>query len=70
MRVYINDIVIYSKTEGDHFAHLRETLELIEAHGLKLKLKKSFFIVPEIVLIEHIVEKDGIRTDPEIICKI
>ena len=69
MRVYIYDIVKHSKTEDDHFEHLRETLKLFIVLGLRLKLKKNFFMVPDIVLIGHIVE-DEIRTNPEKMYKI
>ena len=70
VRVYIDDIVIHSKTEDDHLENLRETLKLTVAHGLKLKLNKSLFMVPENVFLGYIIDGDGIRTDPEKICKI
>ena len=60
VRVYIDDIVIYSKTVDDHYTSLWERLKLIAAHSLKLKLKKNFFMIPEIVLLGHIIDKDGI----------
>ena len=64
VKVYIDDIVIYSKTKEDHLMHLQKTLELLHDHGLKLKLKKSSFMMPEVVLLGHVVDNEGVRTDP------
>ena len=65
LKVYIDEIVIYSKTKNDHFSHLQETLKLLHGHGLQLKFKKASFMMPKVVLLGHIVDQDGARSDPE-----
>ena len=62
--------MIHSKAKEAHFSHIRIVLKLLTEHELNIKLKKSFFAVPEIMLLSHIVDKNGVRTDPEKIERI
>ena len=41
--VYIDDVVIFSKTEEEHFAQVSHVLTILEEAGVKLKLKKCFY---------------------------
>ena len=41
--IYIDDVVIFSKTEEEHFAQVIHVLTLLGEAGVKLKLKKCFF---------------------------
>ncbi len=59
--VYLDDIIIYSKTFDDHIEHLREVFQLIRQAGLKLKSIKCDFFKKEIDYLGFIVSKDGIR---------
>ena len=70
VRVYIDDIVIYSKTKEVHFIDIHEVLKLLKEYGLKIKLKESYFAMPEIVLLGHIVDNKGVLTDIEKIGRI
>ena len=62
--VYIDDIVIYSKSVEEHVQHLREVLERLRDVGLQLKPSKCFFELPEIELLGNIVSAAGIRPQP------
>ncbi|KAI3829473.1 hypothetical protein L1987_03598 [Smallanthus sonchifolius] len=42
-----NDILIYSKSEGDHVCYLREVLETVKNEGLNAKLSKCVFWLRE-----------------------
>lgn len=44
---YIGDIFVSGNNEEDHDANLLEILERIEQYGIKLKIKKYKFLVPE-----------------------
>ena len=35
--IYLDDVIVYSKTEEEHLMHLRAMLEQFMEHGLKLK---------------------------------
>ena len=40
---YLDDIIIYSRSEQEHLEHLEEIFIRLKAAGLKLKLEKCFF---------------------------
>ena len=40
---YLDDIIIYSRTEKEHLEHLEEIFTRLKTAGLKLKLEKCFF---------------------------
>ena len=42
--VYLDDVLIFSRTQEDHFKHLEAILQLLKEHHFNVKLKKcSFF---------------------------
>ena len=63
--VYLDDVVIFSRTAKEHSAHLEEVFKVIVASGLKLKVAKSSFAQSQTRLLGHIVSGDGVKVDPE-----
>ena len=61
--VYLDDILIYSKPEEDHYAHVRIVIERLRKHKLYIKLSKCFFNVEEVEFLRFIV--DFIRVKPD-----
>ena len=49
--VYLDDIVIYSRSEEDHMLHLKIVLELLRKHKLYAKLSKCKFVQSELKLL-------------------
>ena len=41
---YLDDIIIYSRSEKEHLEHLEEIFTRLKAAGLKLKLEKMLFL--------------------------
>src|SRR5688572_1945590 len=68
--VYIDDILIYSKTFEEHLQHLRKVFERLRYGKLKIKLRKCKFCEPEIKYFGHIVGRNGLKSDPAKISKI
>ena len=68
--VYLDDIIIYSKTWEDHLRDLREVFALLKKANFKLKLKKCQFLRQEVNYLGHIITQDGIAPDPQKIQKI
>ena len=62
--VYIDDIVIYSKTEEEHEILLRKVFQKIREAGLKLSPKKCRLFQREIKCLGHVVSAEGISCDP------
>ena len=63
--VYIDDILVYSKTEHDHIKHLQLAFDKLRDAGLKLKPTKCAFALPEVKLLGYVLNADGITTDPD-----
>jgi len=62
--VFIDDILIYSKTEEEHEQHLRLVLQRLQEHQLYAKLSKCEFWIDEVPFLGHIISKGGILEDP------
>ena len=63
--VYIDDIVIYSKSYEEHIDHLDKVLEAIEKAGLTLSPKKCHLFYGSILLLGHKVSRLGLSTHTE-----
>ncbi|GKD44737.1 putative reverse transcriptase domain-containing protein [Tanacetum coccineum] len=62
--VFIDDILIYSKTKEDHENHLRLMLDLLRKEKLYAKFSKCEFWLQEVHFLRHVVNHDGIHVDP------
>jgi hypothetical protein len=58
--VFIDDILIYSRTMKDHLLHLRKALEVLRKHGFKAKLKKCQFGLPQVEFLGHEISEAGL----------
>jgi hypothetical protein len=63
--VFLDDILVYSKSEEEHEQHLRMVLQVLREHQLYAKLSKCSFYQKKIHYLGHIISKDGIVMDPE-----
>ena len=62
---YLDDIIIFSKTEEEHLQHLEEIFECLRNAGLKLKLQKCSFFKKHIEYLGHLISDEGIQPLPE-----
>ncbi|KAI3821766.1 hypothetical protein L1987_09338 [Smallanthus sonchifolius] len=62
--VFIDDILIYSKTKAKHEQHLRLILELLKKERIYAKFSKCEFWLKEVQFLGHIVNEKGIHVDP------
>ncbi|GJT46097.1 putative reverse transcriptase domain-containing protein [Tanacetum coccineum] len=56
--VFIDDILIYSKTKEEHDAHLRLILELIKKEELYAKFSKCDFWLSKVQFLRHVIDSD------------
>ena len=68
--VYIDDILIFSKSEAEHIHHLKLVFDKLRSAGLKLKPTKCSFGLPEVKLLGYVLNKDGIKADPDKVAAI
>ena len=62
--VYLDDILIFSKTESEHLEHLRIVLTALQQHLLHVKLKKCVFARCSIPFLGFLVTSGGVLPDP------
>jgi Reverse transcriptase (RNA-dependent DNA polymerase) len=59
--VYLDDINIYSKSEGEHLHHVETVLQKLNNHDLYGKLSKCHFNETEFDCLGHVVNAEGIK---------
>ncbi|GJZ69154.1 reverse transcriptase domain-containing protein [Tanacetum coccineum] len=62
--VFIDDILIYSRSKEEHEDHLRLVLELLRQEKLFAKFSKCEFWLQEVHFLGHVINQDGIHVDP------
>eukprot|EP00253_Pinus_taeda_P018429 PITA_18429 len=63
--IFIDDILIYSRSQEEHEEHLRMVLQTLREHQLYAKFSKCDFFIEEIQYLGHVITKEGIAVDPE-----
>ncbi|GKC25274.1 putative reverse transcriptase domain-containing protein, partial [Tanacetum coccineum] len=61
--VFIDDILVYSKTQEEHKVHLGLVLELLKKEKLYAKFSKFEFWLREVQFLRHVINEDGIHVD-------
>ncbi|GJT57279.1 putative nucleotidyltransferase, ribonuclease H [Tanacetum coccineum] len=62
--VFIDDILVYSKSKEEHEIHLREILETLRKEKLYAKFSKCEFWLQEVQFIGHVINSEGLKVDP------
>lgn len=62
---YIDDIIVYGKTEEEHDKYLHDVLEVLKSHNVLLNEKKSQFKVRQLAFLGHILTSSGKLPDPK-----
>jgi hypothetical protein len=68
--VFIDDILVYSKTEEEHAEHLRLVLGTLREHQLYAKFSKCEFWLKEVGFLGHVLSAGGVSVDPSKITSI
>jgi len=61
--VFIDDILIYSKTKDEHMQHLHIVLQRLRDHQLYAKYSKCEFWLTSVKFLGHTISSDGISVD-------
>jgi hypothetical protein len=62
--VYLDDILIYSKTQEEHDVHVCQVLQRLREYGLYAKLEKCKFDENQVEFLGYVVSHEGISMDP------
>ena len=63
--VYIDDILVVSRTFEEHLQHLEQVFDRLRKANLRLKPKKCSFLCKEVSYLGHLISVEGVRPDPE-----
>lgn len=64
VQVYLDDILIYSRTREEHERHIRAVLQALREHQLYAKPSKCEFFKTEVKYLGFIISDEGIKMDP------
>ncbi|GJS55749.1 putative reverse transcriptase domain-containing protein [Tanacetum coccineum] len=62
--VFIDEILIYSKSKEEHAKHLKLILELLKKEELYTKFLKCEFWLSKVQFLGHVIDSEGIQLDP------
>lgn len=62
--VYMDDVVIFSKSLQDHLLHIRTIFQKFREINLKIQLDKSEFLCKEVAFLGHLITPEGIKPNP------
>ncbi|KRX30240.1 Retrovirus-related Pol polyprotein from transposon 17.6, partial [Trichinella murrelli] len=63
--VYLDDVIVFGKTEEEHLERLEGVLSRLQSVGLKIKPEKCQLMRQSVRYLGHIVTQHGVSTDPE-----
>lgn len=62
--VYMDDVVIFSKSLQEHTVHLKLIFKKLREYNLKVQLDKSEFLCKEVAFLGHVITPEGIKPNP------
>ena len=62
--VYMDDVLIYSKTPQEHMLHLRAVLQTLRDAQLYCKLSKCSFALQQVQFLGHLISSRGVEPNP------
>ena len=63
--IYIDDIIIFSKSVDEHLVHLEEVFRRLRDANVKLNPKKCSFVKQRVEYLGHVVTPEGISPNPD-----
>ena len=65
--VYLDDILVFSNSLGDHLKHLKPVMGKLVDVGVKLKPAKCHFVRTEVEYLGHVITREGLKTNPRLV---
>jgi hypothetical protein len=63
--VYLDDILIFSKTEAKHLKHLAIVMKKLQQEKLLINMKKSSFMKKNLIYLGFLISANQLRMDPD-----
>jgi hypothetical protein len=68
--IYLDDILIFSKTEAEHLKHLAAVMRRLQQEKLLINMKKLSFMRIELIYLGFVISTNELKMDPEKIKEI
>ena len=62
---YLDDILVTGSSDAEHFTNLREVLQRLQQHGVRLSKEKCVFFKDSVEYLGHHIDSKGIHTSPK-----
>ncbi|XP_041361078.1 uncharacterized protein K02A2.6-like [Gigantopelta aegis] len=66
VQCFIDDVIVYGRTKAEHDRNLNLVLQRLTDAGLTLN-DKCEFNVPSLTVLGHVISKDGVRPNPDLV---
>ena len=63
MVIYVDDILVYSRTKEEHNEHLRQVLDILRQNKLYGKISKCAFYQKLVEFLGFVVSAEGVSTN-------
>ncbi|WP_438544757.1 reverse transcriptase domain-containing protein [Clostridium sp.] len=63
VRIFLDDVLIFSKSETEHATHLKAVFEILTKAGASINFDKSSFCQKQVTYLGNIISTDGIKAD-------
>ena len=68
--IYLDNVIVYSKTPEKHLQRMRVVFDRLREHGLKLKPTKCDLFRTELIYLAHHMSKDGVKPSKKNVASI
>jgi hypothetical protein len=65
VNVYLDDILVYSKTMAEHLKHLATVMKRLQQEKMLINMKKSSFMKKELIYLGFVISANELRMDPD-----
>ena len=62
--MYLDDILVFSRSRAEHREHLQLVIDLLRKHKLYAKLSECKFEQPELQFLGYVISGDSVKMDP------
>ena len=68
--VYIDDVLVFSRTLEEHLDHLQRVIIRLQEVGLKLKPAKCHFAREQVEYLGHLITRSGLKPNPKLVAAV
>ncbi|KAI5188004.1 hypothetical protein NEHOM01_2485, partial [Nematocida homosporus] len=61
VKVFLDDILVFSNSEEEHIQHLNEIIQLMQARNVIINVEKSNFFCKSVTYLGHVISEQGIQ---------